>query len=1076
MMTSGTRRSRLGLLLTLPVLLALQASVVAFADQATARRLITGSGVRGGLIVHVGCSDGKLTAALRVNDAYVVQGLDANAENVSQANERFAKRGVSFAQWDGKTLPYVDNLVNLLVTEDGVAIDPSEIQRVLAPGGVAIAGGKRTVKPRPDNIDEWTHWMRDASGNGVARDSVVGPPRHFQWTASPLWSKHHDTVLSTSAMVSANGRLFTISNEEKPASIFSNAYDGQWSLVARDAFSGVLLWKRPITDWGWKAWGEKYHDRFAQPEQLPNRLVAVGDRVYATLGFHDPLVAIDAATGETVRTYDADYVDEVIVHNDSLLVSSYTDADLQRFLKERTIVSLDRRAPVTEKARKVAEGPTILKSVLRLNPETGDVVWRRDGFAGLPRRHDSSQGYDPIYLTAHEDRVVFLSREAIHCLDLATGDVRWTRERPERKTHIMNLGVTQSENGTLLHDDGVVLYAQPVGEKLNTFHSIPCDLIALDADTGKPLWQQVCGAWGWGSPPDVFAIDGLVWFHRHDPGKSAWKGAGVPRNLQGSLDYALVGVDLRSGEVKRELPTKDIFDIAHHHRCYRNKATQDFMLSARRGTELVDLDSGETWIQHWVRSECRYGAMPANGLLYSAPHPCGCYSSVLLKGYHALAARNSRSADMTQPIADEQRLTRGPAFGKARASGATGWSTFRGDIARSGRAQTTIPGNVTRKWRVELPGPLTALSVSRGACYVASLNTNTVYALDATTGDRRWHYTAGASVDTPPSIDGDRVLFGSRDGHVICLRASDGALVWKCLAAPRDMRMVADGRVESLWPVHGSVLVKQGETHFIAGRSTYVDDGMWVYRLNATTGELIEKKRVHSNDPTTDKQPDGDEYLVEGSQSDILVSDGRSVYQLNNVLFGDGKFVAPFVTATAGFLDDTLFVRNWWGMAGAGQAFSAMLVHDDETVYGFRPYPSSNRTVLHVVGAGYALFAASIKQTNQFTTDDPRYSRGGKRPKGVKDSWQTNVDVYVRAMALTDNTLLVAGAPDIAEPKDPYAAFEGRAGGKLLVVSKDTGSVASTVTLDSPPVWDGLAVDDGRVYVSSMDGSVVCLQ
>ena len=30
--------------------------------------------------------------------------------------------------------------------------------------------------------------------------------------------------------------------------------------------------------------------------------------------------------------------------------------------------------------------------------------------------------------------------------------------------------------------------------------------------------------------------------------------------------------------------------------------------------------------------------------------------------------------------------------------------------------------------------------------------------------------------------------------------------------------------------------------------------------------------------------------------------------------------------------------------------------------------------------------------------------------------------------------------------------------------------------LDTPPVWDGMAIADGKLYIAGMDGSVVCMQ
>jgi outer membrane protein assembly factor BamB len=1077
------------------ILLALAGASPASAAAPLAQRIRDASGVRGGLVVHVGCGDGALTSELRFSDSYIVQGLDGDPRNVERTAARLRKDGklgpISAMHWSGKTLPYVDNLVQLLIVDCPLPGMRAEILRVLCPGGVAVVRSKGNedllagmaqpaskvadgysmfVKPRTSEIDEWTHWMHDAGGNGVARDTVVGPPRHYQWTAQPYWSKHHDTVLTTSAMVSANGRVFYISNEEQPASIFSNDYQGNWFLVARDAFSGVLLWKRPVENWGWKTWGFQYHERFSQPSQLPSRLVAVGDRVYATLAFHQPVVALDAATGKTVREYGSDLVDEIVVHDGALIVSTYTRADLQTFQKSHVRAARTRNMKITP-------GPTIPKCIQRIDPETGKVVWRREGFTGLPTRHDSLQGYDRVYLTAHGDRVALISKEAIHCLDLADGKTRWSKPRPAHKLHGMNLGVTQSENSTLVNVGDVVLVVQPVGEKWGTFHTIPSDVVAMDARSGDELWKHRCGAWGWGSPADVFVIDGLVWMHHHDPGKGKWTGSAVPKAIQGKMRYHLFGVDLRTGQIKRKLPTADIFDLGHHHRCYRNKATQRFILSARRGTELVDLESGETWIQHWVRSECRFGAMPANGLLYSAPHPCGCYASVLLKGYHALAAGNSRPADMNEPIPNDRRLVRGPAFGTPAAGSATGWSTYRGDVGRSGYADTNIGGEPAKLWKTKLAGALTGLTVAGGTCYVASKDTHTVYALDAADGSVRWQYAAGSRVDSPPTIDGERVLFGSSDGWVTCLRASDGQLAWKFLAAPREMMMVSDSRLESVWPVHGSVLVLKGEVCFLAGRSSYLDGGMWAYRLEASTGKLLAGKRIHSNDPKTGKQPAGDPYVVDGSQSHILVSDGQSVYQLSNVIFGDGAFVKPYVTASAGLLDESLFVRNWWGMAGAGQAFSALLVHDAECAYGFRPYKSAGRTTLHTVGAGYELFCSPIQARGRTKIPaGPIYARSGaKRPKGVRDRWKISADVFVRGMVLTKDLLYVGGAPDEAGSKDPYGAFEGRKGGKLLVVSKADGDVKATILLASPPVWDGLAADGGRLYISSMDGSVVCL-
>ena len=64
------------------------------AEQQLAKEVLAATEVQGGLIVHVGCGDGKLTAALRANDSYIVHGLDSDPANVAAAREHIQSRGL----------------------------------------------------------------------------------------------------------------------------------------------------------------------------------------------------------------------------------------------------------------------------------------------------------------------------------------------------------------------------------------------------------------------------------------------------------------------------------------------------------------------------------------------------------------------------------------------------------------------------------------------------------------------------------------------------------------------------------------------------------------------------------------------------------------------------------------------------------------------------------------------------------------------------------------------------------------------------------------------------------------------
>ena len=94
-------------------------------------------------------------------------------------------------------------------------------------------------------------------------------------------------------------------------------------------------------------------------------------------------------------------------------------------------------------------------------------------------------------------------------------------------------------------------------------------------------------------------------------------------------------------------------------------------------------------------------------------------------------------------------------------------------------------------------------------------------------------------------------------------------------------------------------------------------------------------------------------------------------------------------------------------------------------------------------------------------------------------------------MALAGDTLFVAGPPDIVDeeeafkmPDDPAIltqlaeqrdALEGKMGALLWAVSKAGGARLSEMELESPPIFDGMAAANGRLYVATMDGKVLCL-
>jgi outer membrane protein assembly factor BamB len=569
----------------------------------------------------------------------------------------------------------------------------------------------------------------------------------------------------------------------------------------------------------------------------------------------------------------------------------------------------------------------------------------------------------------------------------------------------------------------------------------------------------------------VFVVGGLVWVTDFKTG-------------------LVLGLDPRSGEVKRKISNRKAFDNGHHHRCYRNKATVRHMIASFRGLEFVDWASGDTNRNHWVRGTCRLGVVPCNGMIYATPHPCDCYITSKLNGMLALGpAAKGKPPEETVP-----RLKKGPAYGALTTDNsplatASDWPTYRRDPQRSGATAAAAPARLDVLWQVDLGGMPTSPVVAGGCAVVACKPSREVVSLDAATGREQWRFVAGGPLDTPPTLGRGRVVFGCTDGHVYCLRATDGALAWRFRAAPRRRLVGAFGGVESAWPVHGSVLVVDDTVYCTAGRSSFLDGGIHAFALKLATGEVVAKETIASPHDM-DVGWGRDQTVDTGVLSDLLVAHEGGVYLRQRPVLGKGtrRRLARHLHATSGMLDSSWFHRTRWFLGGA--AVAEYLVFRGRRVCGVRARKGIGGYGLHFAPGqkGFELFAADLPPEGKPLAPVPprRPSpkviprrRGGrgtpKRPKPV-DVWSVRVPVRVTAMVLAGETLLAAGTPDVVGPdgKDPWAAYEGRRGGKLLVLSAADGKITARLDLAGAPVLDGLAAAGGRVYLSTADGKLTC--
>jgi outer membrane protein assembly factor BamB len=249
----------------------------------------------------------------------------------------------------------------------------------------------------------------------------------------------------------------------------------EWVLVARDAFNGTILWKREIPLWNTHLWPLK-----SGPAQLPHRLVAIEDRVFVTLGIDAPVTALDAATGETILTYEgSEDTEEIIASNGELiLLINKTGTKWNDYRPTDTFVWANMTLANHDFAWDGKD-----RAIRVMQDTTGDLLW------------ETSQPVVPLSLSADSKGVYFHDGEKIVCRDRKNGEERWKSQPVETRSPV------QTSFGPRL-----VLYKDVV-----LFSTGKYSMSAYSAETGETLWTAEQARSGHQSPEDLLVVDDLVW-------------------------------------------------------------------------------------------------------------------------------------------------------------------------------------------------------------------------------------------------------------------------------------------------------------------------------------------------------------------------------------------------------------------------------------------------------------------------------------------------------------------------------------------------------------------------------------
>ena len=692
-------------------------------------------------------------------------------------------------------------------------------------------------------------------------------------------------------------------------------------------------------------------------------------------------------------------------------------------------------------------------SVRALAADSSLLRWRRDA---LRPRHVVAAGGAVYFVEGRPQRG---EKCAAVCVGLATGSIRWRRD---------DLPWLAKARGCVYHSGQLAYEVSTLNDDKpgNEIH-------VVSAADGKTLWSHVfVPGMTHGKQARAMVVGDLVWL--------LTDGGHKPGDQPGGTCRAL---DWRTGEVKRS------FKAGWGH-CFPPVATTRYLFAGEMA--MTDLATGQVDENRITKGACGrdIGVMPANGLIYSTPKHCVCWP--MLRGFTALApARPGGSPADGNPSEIDFVLERGvaPPAGDAADTSDASWPCYRHDAWRSGSTPHAVPaslrvlwtarlggwpeaGPIARDWRDNpfVKGPVTSPVIAGGLVFVARPDAHELVALDAGTGSVRWRFTANARIDTPPTVHRGLCLFGTKSGWVVCLRAADGRLVWRLRAAPLDERIVAYGQLESPWPVPGSVLVVDGVAFFAAGRQSYADGGILVFAVDPATGKRHWVQRL---DTVPQKWFYGDNHR-ESDNFDLLHRQGKCV-AMSRWLF-DRKTGRMRANSKHGFAHlatggaGVMMPQGAWSYAPRHETVAhqrrpfrrPLVVFRDDALYGCS---EDTRTVYRRdfrLGAGEKfdpVWYRSIYWLRQKKIDE--LWRSQRLAKGA--TWSVEVfakdapEGGVAAMVLTRDALFVAGLR-----------------GGLAALSVKDGAPLARAPLPAP-VWDGMAAATGRLFVSTLDGRVLCL-
>ncbi|MHC4328743.1 MAG: PQQ-like beta-propeller repeat protein, partial [Planctomycetota bacterium] len=448
------------------------------------------------------------------------------------------------------------------------------------------------------------------------------------------------------------------------------------------------------------------------------------------------------------------------------------------------------------------------------------------------------------------------------------------------------------------------------------------------------------------------------------------------------------------------------------------------------------------------------------------------------------------------------------------AASAADWPTYRHDNARSGCTAESLAAPLALDWvyvpvhppRPAWPRPAMRpregwqlrhrvifddafqVAAAGDLVYFGSSSDNKVYALDATTGQERWSFFTGGPVRLAPTVSKGRVLFGSDDGFVYCLNADDGKLLWKLRGGPNDERLLGHGKMISRWPIRTGVIVDEGIAYFGAG--IFPHENVYLHAVRVNDGSSVWKNDTISQESANRSEFTPQGYLL-ASGNRLFVPSGRALPVAFDRTNGRMAFSSKYgwrgeqaggaVGGTYALLADNQIYTGTQNHLLAldqrtGKTGFAWFPGRRLAVGGNMAYMATGRELVAMDRSAYAKASGrrnSLEHKIKTLASQVRSAKGDQRAKLEQELKTARQDldrhrkekitptVPWRVRSECDAELILGGNVVIAGGKGKVSAFD-----------RDNGESIWSAEVDG--LTRGLALANGRLYVSTDKGRIYC--